>query len=157
MTLKVSFLTKRQWSIEKQKERKCKFQVKQHDSETNHQGDRGSKMVSEIYLTRLLATKVCWLILLQILNRRIGFPRPSLNVVIDYFSHSFLKMCKIDIKHILDATFLDCLALIFCDVIGELLPEWTCLTLEDGTTPYRVGQHFAWRQSWRIFLSQEWG
>ncbi|KAL5015009.1 hypothetical protein ScPMuIL_009279 [Solemya velum] len=31
--------------------------VKQHDSETHKEGDRGSKMVSEIYLTRLLATK----------------------------------------------------------------------------------------------------
>jgi len=31
--------------------------VKQHDQESNKEGDRGSKMVSEIYLTRLLATK----------------------------------------------------------------------------------------------------
>ncbi|CAE1230873.1 PLXNA [Acanthosepion pharaonis] len=31
--------------------------VKQHDSPTHREGDRGSKMVSEIYLTRLLATK----------------------------------------------------------------------------------------------------
>ena len=30
--------------------------------------------------------------------------------------------------------FLDCLALTFCDVIGELLPEWACLTLQGGTT-----------------------
>ena len=54
-----------------------------------------------------------------------GFPRPSLNVVIDYFSHSCQKMCKIyiDLKQTLDATFLYCLALMFCDVIGELLPE----------------------------------
>jgi len=32
--------------------------VKQHDQENITAGDRGSKMVSEIYLTRLLATKV---------------------------------------------------------------------------------------------------
>ena len=63
-----------------------------------------------------------------------GFPRPSLNVVIDDFSHSCLKMCKIYLKRTLDATFLDCLALTFCDVIGELLPEWACLTLQGGTT-----------------------
>ncbi|XP_053378224.1 plexin-A2-like isoform X3 [Mercenaria mercenaria] len=31
--------------------------VKQHDQENAKEGDRGSKMVSEIYLTRLLATK----------------------------------------------------------------------------------------------------
>ncbi|XP_036358669.1 plexin-A1 isoform X4 [Octopus sinensis] len=31
--------------------------VKQHDSPTHREGDRGSKMVSEIYLTRLLTTK----------------------------------------------------------------------------------------------------
>lgn len=31
--------------------------VKQHDQESNKEGDRSSKMVSEIYLTRLLATK----------------------------------------------------------------------------------------------------
>ena len=72
--------------------------------------------------------------MLQILDKRMGFPSPSLNVVIDYFSHSCLKMCKIRLKRTLDATFLDCLALTFCDVIGELLPEWACLTLQGGTT-----------------------
>ena len=72
--------------------------------------------------------------MLQILDTRMGFPSPSLNVVIDYFSHSCLKMCKICLKRTLDATFLDCLALTFCDVIGDLLPEWACLTLRGGTT-----------------------
>lgn len=33
--------------------------VKNHDHADHREGDRGSKMVSEIYLTRLLATKVC--------------------------------------------------------------------------------------------------
>ena len=42
--------------------------------------------------------------------------------------------CKICLKRTLDASFLDCLALTFCDVIGELLPEWACLTLQRGTT-----------------------
>lgn len=32
--------------------------VKNHDHMDQREGDRGSKMVSEIYLTRLLATKV---------------------------------------------------------------------------------------------------
>ena len=32
--------------------------VKNHDHANHREGDRGSKMVSEIYLTRLLATKV---------------------------------------------------------------------------------------------------
>lgn len=32
--------------------------VKNHDHLDQREGDRGSKMVSEIYLTRLLATKV---------------------------------------------------------------------------------------------------
>lgn len=32
--------------------------VKNHDHGDQKEGDRGSKMVSEIYLTRLLATKV---------------------------------------------------------------------------------------------------
>ena len=72
--------------------------------------------------------------MLQILDTRMGFPRPALNAAIDYFSHSCLKMCKIDIKRTLDSTFLDCLALTFCDVIGDLLPEWACLTLQGGTT-----------------------
>ena len=54
-------------------------------------------------------------------------------MVIDYFSHSCLKMCKICLKRTLDATFLDCVALTFCDIIGELLPEWACLTLQGGT------------------------
>ena len=31
-------------------------------------------------------------------------------------------------------TFLDCLALTFCDFIGDLLLEWACLTLQGGTT-----------------------
>ena len=63
-----------------------------------------------------------------------GFPSPSLNVVIDYFCHSCLKMYKICLNSTLDATFLDCLALTFCDIIGELLPKWACLTLQCGTT-----------------------
>ena len=50
------------------------------------------------------------------------------------FSHSCLKMCKISLKHILDANFLDCLELTFCDNIGELLLEWASLTLQGGTT-----------------------
>ena len=62
--------------------------------------------------------------MLQILDTGMGFPSPSLNVVIDYFSHSCFKMCKICLKRTPDATFLDCLALTFCDVINELLPEW---------------------------------
>lgn len=33
--------------------------VKNHEHGDQKEGDRGSKMVSEIYLTRLLATKVC--------------------------------------------------------------------------------------------------
>ena len=69
----------------------------------------------------------------KILDTRIRFRSPSLNAVFDYFSHSCLKMCKICLKRTLDATFLDCLALTFCDVIGELLPEWACLTLQGGT------------------------
>ena len=68
------------------------------------------------------------------LDMRMGFPSPSLNVVFDYFSHSCLKMCKICLKRTLDATFLDCLALTFYDVIDELIPEWACLTLQGGTT-----------------------
>jgi plexin A len=32
--------------------------VRNHDHTDHREGDRGSKMVSEIYLTRLLATKV---------------------------------------------------------------------------------------------------
>ena len=43
-------------------------------------------------------------------------------------------MCKIDVKHTLDVTFLDCLALTFCDIIGDLLREWACLFLLGGTT-----------------------
>ena len=54
------------------------------------------------------------------LDTRIGFPRPSLNVVIDYFSHSCLKICQIDVQRTPDATFLDCLPLTFCDVITEI-------------------------------------
>ena len=80
---------------------------------------------------------------LQIFDQRLGFPSPSLNVVIDYFSHSCLKLCKICLKRTLDATFLDCLALTFCDVIGELPPEWACLTLQGGTT-------FLLTSNWRI-------
>lgn len=34
------------------------LKVKPHDSDPTGDGNRGSKMVSEIYLTRLLATKV---------------------------------------------------------------------------------------------------
>ena len=72
--------------------------------------------------------------MLQILDLTMGLPRPSLNVQIDYFSHSCQKMCKTDIKRTLDVTFLDCLALTFCDIIGDLLPQWARLALLDGTT-----------------------
>ena len=37
---------------------KCYHVVKPSEVDTQKEGDRGSKMVSEIYLTRLLATKV---------------------------------------------------------------------------------------------------
>ena len=43
--------------------------------------------------------------MLKIVDTRMGFPSPSLNVVIDYLSHSCLKMCKICLKCTLDATF----------------------------------------------------
>ena len=42
-------------------------------------------------------------------------------------------MCKISLKRTLDMTFLDYLAFDFCDVIGELLPVWACLTIKGGT------------------------
>ena len=45
------------------------------------------------------------------------FPRAFPNTMINYFSQSYIKMCKIDIKcklHV-DANFLNCLALTFCD------------------------------------------
>ena len=61
--------------------------------------------------------------MLQIGDTRMGFLRPSLYVVIYYLPHSGLKMCKIDIDCILDANFLDCLALTFCDTVGDFLPE----------------------------------
>ena len=78
----------------------------------------------------------------QILDTRMGIPRPYVNVVIDYFSHSCLKMCKIDVKHTLDATFLEYLVSTFCDVIGNLLPEWAFLTLQGGTT-FRLTSNLA--------------
>ena len=62
-----------------------------------------------------------------------GFPRPAHNVVIDYFSHS-CQECKTDIKRTLNAISLDYLALTLLDVIDDLLPEWACLTLQNGTT-----------------------
>ena len=79
------------------------------------------------------ATRLEELWILQILDMRMGFPRPFLSVVFDYFSHSCLKNITHQ-KCTLDVTFLDCLALTFCGVIGELLLEWACLTLQVGTT-----------------------
>ena len=68
-------------------------------------------------------------------------------MVFDYFSHSCLKMCKIDLKRKLDTTFLVCLALMFCDVtvVGDLLPEWACLTLQGllGGTTFRLTSNLA--------------
>ena len=59
--------------------------------------------------------------MLQILDTSMGLPKPSLNVVIYYFSNSCLrissnselslKMYKKDVKRKLDATFVYCLAL----------------------------------------------
>ena len=75
-----------------------------------------------------------------------GFPRLSLYVVIYLFYHFLSKMCKIDIKRTLDATFLDCLALTFYIVIGDYFRN-------EIVSPSRVGQHFSLRQM-QIFLSQ---
>ena len=50
------------------------------------------------------------------------------------FIYSYLKIWKIDIKRTLDTTFLNCLALNFCDVKGHLLLEWACRTDQGGTT-----------------------
>ena len=55
-------------------------------------------------------------------------------MILQYFSHSYLKMCKIYLKRTPYTTFLHCLALTFCDVIGKLLQEWASLTLQGGTT-----------------------
>ena len=63
------------------------------------------------------------------LDTRMGFPRPSLNVMIDYFLILVYNVKK-DVKLTLDAKFFDCLALKLCDVINDLLPEWACLTLQ---------------------------
>lgn len=43
--------------------------VKNHEHGDQKEGDRGSKMVSEIYLTRLLATKVRYAVLLPCFGR----------------------------------------------------------------------------------------
>lgn len=40
--------------------------VKHHDTDAQKEGERGNKMVSEIYLTRLLATKVSAVIYLSL-------------------------------------------------------------------------------------------
>jgi len=45
--------------------------VKYHDTDTQKEGERGIKMVSEIYLTRLLATKVRSFILIIYLDIQI--------------------------------------------------------------------------------------
>lgn len=47
--------------------------VKNHDHSDQREGDRGSKMVSEIYLTRLLATKVKCIPAINV--NMDGFPR----------------------------------------------------------------------------------
>ena len=76
----------------------------------------------------------------QILDMRMGFPKClSLNVVISY---SCLKQCKIDLKCTIDVTFQDCFTLSFCDVIGDLHPEWACRTLLGGTT-FRLASNLA--------------
>ena len=70
---------------------------------------------------------------------------PSLYVVIDYFSHSCLKMCKICLKRTLDATF-------FFRLFGvDVLWRHRWITFGNGlVSTCRVGQHFSWHQNWRI-------
>ena len=91
----------------------------------------------------------------KICNPRRGLPSvdgipESLPQCGDWLFFSFLtKKVQNMSKRTLDATFLDCLALTFCDVIVELLPERDYLTLQGG-------RHFSWHQNWRIFQSQEW-
>ena len=71
-----------------------------------------------------------------------GCPRPSLNVVVDYFSHFRQKLYKIYIKHSLNITFLDCLTLTFFDVICDLLPKLALLT-NQGRTIFRPTSNLA--------------
>ena len=93
--------------------------------------------------------------MLQILDKRMVFPRPSLNEVIDFFSHSCLKMyCKIDIKHTLH-----CLVLTFYDIIGDLLPEWAChppLRWDNMISPdIKFGRYFCLKgEKWFLKFSE---
>ena len=83
-------------------------------------------------------------------DTRTGFPRCSLSVAIDYFSHSCLKMCKK--KRCKMHTGRDFSRLLGFDVLMSKV-----IYFQNGiVSPSRVGQHFAWHQIWGIFLSQEW-
>ena len=64
------------------------------ESNTPLREGRGNPIQDLQSTTRLAES---WM--LQILDTRMGFPSPSLNVVFDYFSHSCPKMCKICLKH----------------------------------------------------------
>ena len=64
-------------------------------------------------------------------------------------------MCKKDIKGSLEVTFQDCLALTFCDVIGDLLPEWACLTLQ-GVTTFCLPSYFGINRIYNQFVQGPW-
>lgn len=70
--------------------------VKNHDHGDQKEGDRGSKMVSEIYLTRLLATKVTALLRpgpgRGNLREMFPFPIPSRACVLSHFSQVQLQL-----------------------------------------------------------------
>ena len=69
--------------------------------------------------------------ILQILNMRMGFPCPFHNVVIVF--STLHKNVQNRYKMQTRCNFLDCLALTFCGVRDDLLPEWTFLSLHGGT------------------------
>lgn len=80
--------------------------VKNHDHGDQKEGERGSKMVSEIYLTRLLATKVCYIITIIIVRVTICwtyiylFNVTSATNWVEINAAKFLKM--LDLRIILD-------------------------------------------------------
>lgn len=63
--------------------------MRQHEIEPSKEGDPGSKMVSEIYLPRLLVTKVKWLIHFVVQKLYTTLKDWSLHINIIFFMHLY--------------------------------------------------------------------
>ena len=70
--------------------------------------------------------------MLQLLDTRRGFPRPSLKEVFDNFFSFLSQNSKMELKHTVDATFVNCLAMMLKSSSGVMVKRLACCLTGTG-------------------------